>query len=133
MTVHISWDNNTQTTIRMEFVGEWTWDEVHRALAKNVEMLDSVDHSVNAIVDLSKSMGAPTLVLTQLRSIVQNRHPRSNMTVLVGANDMLMTFWKIFLQAYGRITRSNRYSYAKTVAEARDLIAAKTEQMQVSA
>jgi hypothetical protein len=87
-------------------------------------MLDQTPRTVDGIIDLSEGIGTPPLILTQMRSVMQKRHPRTGMIVLVGANDVIMTFWKIFLQAYGRLVREPRYAYAKTVEDARAIIKA---------
>jgi hypothetical protein len=57
-----------------------------------------------------------------MRGIMQARHPRTGMIVFVGANDIVVTFWKLFLQAYGLLVRVPRYAYAKSVAEAREIL-----------
>ena len=126
MTVQIYWDNDDKTIVRLDFRDSWTWDEAEAAVAKNTRMLDSVDHTVHAILDMSQSVDAPPLALTHTRNLIAKRHPRSGITVLVGANDVLSTFWKVFVQAYGRLVRADRYGFAQTAEEARQLIASKS-------
>jgi hypothetical protein len=122
MSVNIMWDNDKHTAVRMEFIDRWTWDEVHRAMTQHTQMLNETSNTVAGIIDLTDGIGTPPLILTQMRGIMQKRHPRTGMIVLVGANDVVITFWKIFLQAYGRLVREPRYAYAKTVQEARAII-----------
>lgn len=116
------WDNDEHTVVRMEFIERWTWHEVHGAVAQHTRMLDQTPRTVDGISDLSGGIGTPPLILTQMRSIMQKRNPRTGMIVRVGANDdVVMPFWKVFLQAYGRLVREPRCAYAKTVEEARSI------------
>jgi hypothetical protein len=126
MTVNIMWDNDAHTVVRMEFIERWTWDEVQQAMTKHTRMLNETTRIVAGIIDLSESIGTPPLILTQMRGIMQTRHPRTGMIVFVGANDIVMTFWKLFLQAYGLLVRAPRYAYAKSVQEARDILKAQS-------
>jgi hypothetical protein len=125
MTVNVSWDDDDETIARMDFIGEWTWDEVHQAARQMRAMVDEIDYDFNFIIDVSQGIGAPSPFLSQLRTVARNGHPRQGMTVLVGLSDAIQIFWKIFVQLYARIIREDRFAYANTVEEARVRIAAK--------
>ena len=125
MTVNICWDDESETIMRMDFIGEWTWDEVHQAIKQMRTLIGEVHDDFGFIIDVSQGVGAPSPFLSQLRSVMQNRSPAMGLTVLVGLNDAILIFWKIFVQAYGRLIRQDRYAVARTAEEARMIIAAK--------
>lgn len=125
MTVNVCWDDEDKTIARMDFIGEWTWEEVRQAVTQMRAMMGEVTYNFNFIIDVSEGIGAPSPFLSQLRNVMQNSNPYMGITVLMGLNDAILIFWKIFVQVYGRLIRRDRYAYAKTAEEARTIIAAK--------
>lgn len=126
MPVTVFWDNEEQTIIRMEFDGQWTWDDVHEAVGTINQMTDSVDHIVDGLIDMRKAVGVPPGAMAHARSLIRQRHERTGINIIVGASPMISTLWQVFAQAYQWLTRDERFAFAKTLEEARERIAART-------
>jgi hypothetical protein len=119
------WDNNEKTIIRMEVSGRWTWDEMYQASSAGYGMLDSVSHTVYPIIDFSQSLGMPPNAITHARNMMGRQHPRTGMTVFVGANTLFVNLWRIFIRLYALFSREQDFTFAKSLDEARQLLAAK--------
>jgi hypothetical protein len=53
MGISVQWDNDEQTIIQYVFEGRWTWNDLYAALDQVQTMAASVDHQVDAIIDLT--------------------------------------------------------------------------------
>ncbi len=60
MPIIVAWDNDEKTIVRETFTGEWDWDDLDEAnLNKITSMIESVDHRVDLLADLSESGDLP--------------------------------------------------------------------------
>jgi hypothetical protein len=125
MTVQASWDDEDQTTIHTEFVGAWTWNEAHEAVASMLSMMASVNHPVHTIIDMTDSTRIPQFAFKEVRGLLSKRHRNAGATVIVGANFMAASLWKTIAQTYSWLVNS-QYSFADTLEEARARIATST-------
>ena len=122
MPVTIEWDNPEKTIVRMEMIGNWTWDEARAGADKGYVMLDSVDYEVGTIIDFSQGTSLPPSALANARSMIQRRHPRTGLTVFVGANAVFLSLWSVFSKVYSLFARKQNSVFAGTVEEARTLL-----------
>ncbi|MEO8609041.1 MAG: hypothetical protein ABI690_14220 [Chloroflexota bacterium] len=122
MPISNSWDNDEKTIIRMDVSGIWTWDDLNRAFDESSAMLDSVNHTVYPIVDLSQSQNIPANFIPNARSLMKKRHPRSGMAVFVGASALVISLWRMFARIYTIIAREQDFAFADTVDEARSIL-----------
>src|SRR5689334_8333352 len=113
MPVINTWDNDEKTIIRMEVSGRWTWDEMYQASESGFAMLDSVAHTVYPILDFSQSLGMPPNAITHARNMMGRQHPRTGMTVFVGANTLFVNLWRIFVRLYALLSREQDFAFAK--------------------
>jgi hypothetical protein len=111
----------------MEYVGRWTWSEVSDAIEISSEMLDTVDHDVAYIIDLSQGQGIPALSLTNTRNALRKRHPRAKPIIMISTSDTYNLLWKHFTQVYGWLTQQHEYFVVKTLDEAREVFASYSE------
>jgi hypothetical protein len=124
MPVQLDWENDDHTIVHMEMIGHWTWKEAYDGSGVGFTMLESVDHPVDVIIDLRKSTGLPVLALTHARNMIPKRHPRTRMTVFIGANELFMTLWRIFSSAYRQIGHIEEFGFARNLDEAYQIFAA---------
>src|SRR6185369_4744326 len=117
------WDNDEKTIIRMEVSGRWTWDEMYAASTAGYAMLDSVNHVVYPIIDFSGSLGMPNNAITHARNMMGKQHPRTGMSVFVGANTLFVSLWRVFVRLYALMSREQDFTFANSLDEARGLIA----------
>ncbi|MBI5666843.1 MAG: hypothetical protein HZC41_02455 [Chloroflexi bacterium] len=123
MSVTIEWDNDNHTIVRMEMVGSWTWDEAYAGAERGYTMLESVGYEVGVIMDFSRSAGLPPGALANARRMIQRRHPRTGLTVFVGANTLFISLWNVFAKVYTLFAQKQNSVFAPTVEEARRMLA----------
>ena len=123
MPVTIEWDNPEKTIVRMEMIGNWTWDEARAGADKGYAMLNSVTYEVGTIIDFSQGSGLPASALSNARSMIQRRHPRTGLTVFVGANAVFMALWNVFSKVYNLFARKQNSVFAPSVEAARGILA----------
>ncbi|MEL6406407.1 MAG: hypothetical protein AAFR81_18700 [Chloroflexota bacterium] len=59
MGIHIAWDKKASIAIRIDIIGDWTWQEYNEASIEIHKMIDSVSHPVYLIADFRKSGNTP--------------------------------------------------------------------------
>ena len=124
MAIQTQWDDDQKQVIRVEIEGRWSWDELQSALERTIEMMDSVPHKVDFIIDVSRSSLIPRGATQAAQSVATpETHRNEGVKVIVGANALM----RIAYEAYRRINKSlgknQEFHFAKTREEARALIA----------
>ena len=125
MPVNIEWDNEAKTIIRMELVGNWTWDEAYRGAQQGYAMLETVDHEVGVLMDLRNSKAIPSNAITHARIMIKQRHPRTGLTVFVGTTTFFTALWNVFSRLYTLLARQQNSVFAPTMEDARRMLSAK--------
>lgn len=124
MAIQTQWDDEQKQIIRVEVEGRWSWEELQTALARTIEMMDSVPHKVDFIIDVSRSSLIPGGATQAAQSVATpETHRNEGIKVVVGANALM----RIGYEAYRRINKSlgknQEFHFAKTQDEARAFIA----------
>src|SRR5690349_1763749 len=96
MPVNIEWDNEAKTIIHMEYVGHWTWEELYAATAKSTVMLDEIDHKADFIHDWLQSGGVPSNAIVHTKNLIEKRHARVGIVIMVWNNSLLKATWSAF-------------------------------------
>jgi len=81
MPIQPTWDNDEKTVIRQVFSAPWTVDDYRYNASTTYDMIDSVTHQVDVIMDGSKSHMAPSGVLSSLGYVESKVHPRQRFLV----------------------------------------------------
>jgi hypothetical protein len=108
MTVTATWFNEEHTIILQSYTGNWTWIEWKVCNDQVHAMMDSVDHAVHTIIDVSQSGVLPSGGFTRLSDFPQTpsaRHPNSGYLVFVGtaiAHEALTDVISVFFKEVGR-------------------------------
>jgi hypothetical protein len=100
MTILIDWHNPEKNLLVERYIDKWTTQDVYWMVDKAYEMLASVDHPVDIVVDYVNSDSSITNLIASstlsLRRYVDKRtHPNSRFIVLVGATTLLRTALKV--------------------------------------
>jgi hypothetical protein len=99
--ISVVWDNDEKTILRYIYGKNWNWADFHSAAKEAYEMLDTVEHKVNIIMDFLNAQLVPQGAITNVqRAFSTKRHPNINTTVIVGASA------NNFLQAIAGIGRT---------------------------
>jgi len=105
MAIQVGWQDEKHTIIRCTVNGRWTWDDLQKALAQTISLMDTVDHKVDFFIDLRNGSFAinPLSLLGQTRHVATpESHRNEGVKVVVGANGLVRTAY----DGYRRITRS---------------------------
>jgi hypothetical protein len=124
MPTNLVWENEEHTIVRMELIGRWTWDEAYKGSDEGYRMLESVDHVVNVIIDLRPSIRFPELALTHARNMINKRHPRTGLTVFLGANMLFVLLWRSFSRLHKQLTGKQDFTFATSIEEAHKILEA---------
>jgi hypothetical protein len=91
--ITVSWLDDTKTAILCTYNQEgWTWEDFFAALQTQKAMIETVDHpKVHIIVDVRKSTWLPKggSLLTGMKKMSNERHPRQGQTIIVGSRGMV--------------------------------------------
>ena len=86
MSIAICWDNDEKTALRYVFEGLWDWDELWERSAEIRSLMNTVDHTVHLIIDMSETSFLPQGALNYFRVLLNTKHPQTGLTIFVGGN-----------------------------------------------
>jgi hypothetical protein len=125
------WDDpETMTIIRIDYEGDWTWEEYFKAADEGRRMAGTVSHRVDYITDLSRGRQPRSgSALSNGKTVLSRLAPNSGIVVnVVGAFEaVLLNVFKRFDKDLGNIMYG-----AKSVEEARKIIAQVREKASYS-
>jgi len=104
MTIKVKWDNVEQTIIYYTFEGAWSFKEFNDVYADVYQMLDTVDHTVHAIVDLRASNLFPRDTLTEMRRLTFEQHENGGITVIITERTMAHSMYNFLKAIYKRFS-----------------------------
>ena len=90
MTIHISWDDDSQTTLLIHFDSEWTWEDFHTTIVQITDLAHQVEHTVDVIFDLSVSHSVGSEALVHVRRWI-NLWPANGGFVAIVSNQLMIT------------------------------------------
>lgn len=124
MPIQAQWDDDQKQLIRVEVEGRWSWDELQSALEHTITMMDSVAHKVDFIIDVSRSSLIPGGATQAARSVATpETHRNEGMKVIVGANALMRIGYEAYRQINRSLGKTQEFHFAKTLDQARSLIA----------
>ena len=118
------WLDENKTAILCTYNQEgWSWEDFFTALQQQKALIESVSHpKVNIIVDVRKSSWLPKggSLLSGMRKISSERHPRQGQTIVVGARGMVASIASTLSKMMG----SSRIEmhFAPTMEEMQNLL-----------
>ncbi|MEZ4668198.1 MAG: hypothetical protein R3E39_09815 [Anaerolineae bacterium] len=121
MPVTVQWDTDSNSAIIYTISEHWTWDEVRAAWNAGRDLVSSVPHKVDFILNLEHSIGIPSGSLVKSDHIFRNRLPNARHIVIVsggGLVNMLITSFKTLRPGSGQWVHS-----APSLAHARAKLA----------
>ncbi|MGB1288763.1 MAG: hypothetical protein ACPG7F_19675, partial [Aggregatilineales bacterium] len=106
-----------------EIVNPWSWDEFDVAFQESLEMVETIDYPVDAIIDVRTGKKLPAGILTQGTKITSKfrQDKGTRIAVFVGAPEFL----KMIVRTFNRIHKQVivRVFFAETYNEATQIIA----------
>jgi hypothetical protein len=120
MSIMVTWDKADRTIISFDFAGRWGWDELYAASDQATGMLDSVDHTVDFIMDIRETQQIPKDFMSHAERLASGSHPHRGIMVVVGANGLLRTLGGGLRKLFPDATRN--LVFAADVEEAYEII-----------
>ncbi len=120
MAITMSWANDQRTVIYYAVEGRWSWNELYAVINHAHALMDGVNHRVDSIIDLRKSLGVPGGPMWHGRRLASNRHPNTGRMVFVGAPPFLSTLFDTMRRIYPEAVA--RVMFAETPEEAQALL-----------
>lgn len=122
MPIHVQWDNNTHTILRITYEGEWERDDLIQAVDQLTVMITSVQHPVDMVIDATKNRVNPLKVISVLGYMELKIAPNQRLVIVVGFNRLI----KIVLDVAKRVAPRTAHNVflADTLADAYAMIAA---------
>jgi hypothetical protein len=125
MGVKVEWDDRERRTIRYILAHDWTWAEVHEAIATSNDWLDDAPRKVPFIIDLRKSSEkVAEKSLGNVRRVLTNAHPNTGIVVIVGrSHSVVMELAKSIIAMALRISGKRlTFHFAESLEDAREII-----------
>jgi hypothetical protein len=120
MGINVQWDNDDHTLVRWDFVGEWNWDDFLAAQKASNDFINSVTHTVDIIVDVSKSQHLPPGAIGRFRTYRRDDPENTGRAVVVGASIYIRTMVDIFRGMFPNT--GGNFTFANSLDEARSAL-----------
>jgi hypothetical protein len=126
MTVKASWDNETKTTIRYDFEGQWTWEEFRAAVQEAFALTRSVTHTVDTISNFPADTRLPANAFLQFRRAMADA-PKNRGTTAIVSNT---SFIKMMVSVFSKVNKQlgERLVIVSSLDEARRTLASRRNQ-----
>lgn len=116
----LQWYNDEKTIIYQSNDGDWTWDEFHAQQVLVNQMIESIHHRVDIIMDTlpNKTGKIPPNAALHFRNAIRNRHPNAGLLIIVGVHPLI----QVMVNVVRAVTRSNTIAIAISMERALALI-----------
>lgn len=120
MSIQIKWANPEQTAILLEFERGWSWDDLYGAIKRADNLITSVSHTVNLIIDIRQAGGLPRDFMRVASDVFEQGEARPNegMKIVVGAGWLIQGAYNTFQKVYGHRLQNRPFIFASSLDEA---------------
>jgi hypothetical protein len=124
MAIHVGWGNPEQTAIHLEFERGWKWDDLYAAIQAADDLIISVPHKVDLIIDIRKAGGIPHDFMNVAGDVFASGDARDNegQKIVVGAGWLIQTAYGTFLKVYGSHLKNRPFLFASSMDEAQTML-----------
>lgn len=123
MPVTLQWDTPENAALRLEFQGQWTWQDVHQSLLELPHMVkNAAPFTIHVIVDLRSMENIPLGTFKNLQQIIRNRHQQVGIAVIVGANPFAISLWNAFVKLHPVDASQQSVHFAPSLKYAREFL-----------
>ena len=120
MAVIVAWDDDTHTTIRLDYSGQWTWDEWYHAMDEAEQCIREIGHRVYFINNIGRSMYLPGNAITTFKHNAIHFSQLVLMSFVVSEGTFLQVMFNTF-KSFAREWAANYYLVG-TMEAARGMI-----------
>ena len=123
MKIQVNWHNEQQTVLYYSFEVGWDWKDMYDAFAQARDMMESVDHHVNIIMDLSHVSLIPKGALAKIRWAFESPKQKNiGLTVVVTPSSFIKSMIDLGTKLWGRAVKQWSVVFVTTLEEAYMLI-----------
>ena len=130
MGIRIEWGNAEKTVLYYHFDSVWTWDDFFSAKREAYDEIATVPHKVGVILETPPDVRIPPSMLSNARSALQNKHPNTEIVVIVIRQQFLRTMINVLLRISVIAARS--LQMAANGDEALELVAQRMADVTIS-
>ncbi|MCA9914490.1 MAG: hypothetical protein KC496_14150, partial [Anaerolineae bacterium] len=118
-----TWDDTARTRVLIEFETSWTWDELESAIEAVDQMIGSVTHQVDVMIDVEGST-LPKDFLSAAKNLLANPEGRPNegSRVVIGAGKVIRTAYQTLQKTFGEKLVGREIVFAEDIPQARSLL-----------
>lgn len=120
--ITVQWYKDSHRIIHFDFPIKWTWDEFWAAKQVSDEMMDGVNEPCAVILQAPPNVVLPDNALSNGRSMINKRHPRAGIFIIVTPNAFVRSVVKMLSQLY--VARRGFLRSAGTMGEAENALIA---------
>jgi len=117
------WDDQDKTTILLEFETSWTLDDLKQAVQTADELIGSVDHAVDLLIDIEDSR-LPSDFMGMARLLLAEGEARANegRRVIIGASMLFRQGYNAVKAAFRGKLEGREISFAADRSEGRAIL-----------
>ena len=120
MPIEISWDSSNRPILFMRVSGDWKLDDYYENYLRSKKMMESVDHPVFLVLDMTENKTIPTRMMSTASFSKKNRARNLEFTVFVGASLLISKLAEVMTTITSRDKR--RLYFADTIDDAYQLV-----------
>jgi hypothetical protein len=124
MPVSADWDNEAHTVVRVQIHDPWDTQQYSQATLQAWSLIESVDHTVDLIIDFTDAYSFPKSILSQASITNIHIHPRQGLVIGVKISPYLQAVIKTTIRVFPRL--GHKLCFVQTVQDAYELIQKQT-------
>lgn len=122
MPITVCWDDAERSVLRFDYVGRWTWEELYSAVTEANGLMDTVDHPVTHLIDLTQNGGVPSNLINHVQQLASLTHRNFEMTIIIGADRFIHMLGDLCFRLAGSRVDRSRYHWAESLDQARFMV-----------
>jgi hypothetical protein len=130
MPIDVEWDNAEKTIVRQTYGREVTYNDYYDGVKKRFELISSVEHPVDLIIDLRGANPNLKGLVSAGRYASRHVPPNQRFVLLVGANLFIRSLVNTFIKILPKV--SDKIYFVATLEEARKFLQEKNSQTNSS-
>ena len=124
MGIQVSWFNDEKTILIHHITGRWTIAELRSAATEAWDMMRSVPHTVDVLMDVSTGNTLPSNFIVHGKHIASSRPKNAGTIVIIGGTAFMKALYRIYQKTYGKLHPDFTVYFADDVVTATEIISA---------
>lgn len=125
MGIITKWDDSNNTRVLLEFETTWTWNDLDQALEQTDNLLATVTHVVDIIIDLEGADIPKDYIKAAQRLLTDpsmGMRPNEGHRVVVGANKWMRTAYNTLQKTFSKQLKGREVLFANDLSQARGML-----------